>query len=445
MPIELPLTAASGALEESENFFAGRLIFSGEGGNEVRRSILPGGVRVITERMPSQRSVSIGFWIGVGSRDEQPGMLGSTHFLEHLLFKGTHNRSALDIAQAFDRVGGDSNALTAKEHTCYYARVLDDDTTMAIKVLTDMVTNALLDPDDLEQERGVILEEIAMDQDDPTDVAFENHLQQLMGKHPLGRPIGGTPQEITDVPRQAVWEHYKKFYTPDRLVISAAGSLSHTQIVQDVLNALEDSPWSLEDGVLPHARRTRQESAITPGSGRLQLDKGFEQTNVVLGRNSIIAGDQRRYAMSVLNAALGGGMSSRLFQEIREKRGLAYSTFSFSGSYSDAGYFGMYAGSLPAKTEQVMEIMQREFNQLVSQGITQDELEKVVGQLGGATILGSEDAGSRMSRLGRAELDSGQFTNLDELLAGVRSVTIEDVNELLAFLNDKDSITTIVR
>ncbi|MBM7051298.1 pitrilysin family protein [Rothia sp. ZJ1223] len=443
MPIVLPLTTA--AAQGELNYVTGRLVYAGEGGNEVRRSILPGGVRVITERMPSQRSVSIGFWVGVGSRDEQPGMLGSTHFLEHLLFKGTEKRSALDIAQAFDEVGGESNALTAKEHTCYYARVLDDDTQMAINVIADMVTSARLDDADMEQERGVILEEIAMDQDDPTDVAFENHIEQLMGTNPLGRPIGGNPEEIMNVSREAVYEHYKKFYTPDRLVVSAAGSLDHSQIVSYVLAALENSGWNLTEGVMPSPRRVRSATLISPASAHLELDKGFEQTNIVVGRPSIIAGDERRYVMSVLASALGGGMSSRLFQEIREKRGLAYSTFAFSGTYSDAGYFGMYAGCLPAKTEQVQEIMYREFEQLVREGLGDAELSKVLGQLGGATILGSEDAGSRMSRLGRAELDAGEFSTLDEILHGVRSVTHRDIKELLEFLAQQPEVTTIVR
>lgn len=431
-------------ISEELNYRTGRLVYEGQGGNQVRRSILPGGVRVITERMPSQRSVSIGFWVAVGSRDEAPGMLGSTHFLEHLLFKGTASRSALDIAQAFDQVGGESNALTAKEHTCYYARVLDEDTRMAIDVIADMVTSAQLDPLLLEQERGVILEEIAMDQDDPTDVAFESFIEQLMGHNPLGRPIGGTPQEITEVARDKVWEHYKKFYTPDRLVISAAGSLEHEQIVDAVLESLSSRGWQLAEGALPAARRIRKQSLVVPGEKTRSLTKGFEQTNIVMGCPGLIAGDDRRYAMSVLNSALGGGMSSRLFQEIREKRGLAYSTFSFTGAYSDAGYFGMYAGCLPAKADQVQELMQATFSQLAQKGISQEELDKVIGQLGGATILGSEDAGSRMSRLGRAELDSGIFQSLDELLTSLRAVTREEVDELARYLAGQDWVRTIV-
>lgn len=443
MPVLLPTSLTQ--LTDELNYHTGKLVHAGGGGNDVRRSILPGGVRVITERMPSQRSVSIGFWVGVGSRDEAPGMLGSTHFLEHLLFKGTGQRTALDIAHAFDRVGGESNALTAKEHTCYYARVLDEDTSMAIDVIADMVTGAVIDPELLEQERGVILEEIAMDQDDPTDVAFESFIEQLMGTHPLGRPIGGTPQEITDVSREAVWDHYKKFYTPDRLVISAAGSLNHGEIVKLVMESLAQRGWDLNEGTAPAPRRERQRADITPGAESLTLEKNFEQTNIVMGCPGLIAGDDRRFAMSVLNSALGGGMSSRLFQEIREKRGLAYSTFSFSGSYSDAGYFGMYAGCLPAKAEQVTELMQKTFDDLARDGLTADELEKVIGQLGGSTILGSEDAGSRMSRLGRAELDSGRFMSLDELLEGVRAVTLDDVQDLARYLAQQTWVTTVVK
>ncbi|GGH63573.1 M16 family metallopeptidase [Rothia aerolata] len=443
MPTTLSLSLAD--LEGELDFRTGRLLEAGPGGNEIRRSILPGGVRIITERMPSLHSVAIGFWAGVGSRDEAPGMLGSTHFLEHLLFKGTTTRSALDIAHAFDAVGGESNALTAKEHTCYYARVLSEDTPMAIDTLADMVSSAVLDPELLEQERGVILEEIAMDQDDPTDVAFENFVQQLMGEHPLGRPIGGTPEEIQAVPRDKVWEHYRKYYTPDRLVISAAGGLEHSQIVELVLTALEKYGWNLHEGIMPADRRVRSRVQTTPLAREKVIEKGFEQTNIVMGCPGLIAGDDRRYAMSVLNAALGGGMSSRLFQEIREKRGLAYSTFSFSGSYSDAGYFGLYAGCLPAKVDQVMELMRGEFAKVAAEGLTEAELAKVVGQLGGATIMGSEDAGSRMSRLGRAELDSGLYIGLDELLERIRAVTLDEVRDLAAYLASQEMVTTIVK
>lgn len=442
MPLALPLDRAS--LSEELDWRTGRLVWSGEDGNCVRRSVLPGGVRVVTEKMPGARSVAVGFWVGVGSRDERPGMLGSTHFLEHLLFKGTPTRSALEIAEAFDAVGGESNAVTAKEHTCYYARVLGQDAAMAVDVIADMVSSAVLDPEEMEQERGVILEEIAMDLDDPTDVAFENFTAQIMGDNPLGRPIGGTPEEITAVSRQAVWEHYQQWYRPERLVVSAAGQLEHEEIVRLVLDALERAGWDLEPGRLPAPRRTRAEAPLSPRYGRQDVLRSFEQTNVVLGTTGLIAGHERRFAMSVLNAALGGGMSSRLFQEIREKRGLAYNTFSFGGSYSDAGYFGVYAGCMPEKADLVSGLMRQEWERLAQDGIGPVELAKVAGQIAGSTVMGAEDVGSRMSRLGRSELDTGSFMDLDELLERLRSVTAEQVQSLAQDLADRPVATTVV-
>jgi predicted Zn-dependent peptidase len=431
-------------LAEEFDYEHGRLVCATEGGNEVRRSVLPGGVRVLTERMPGQRSVALGFWLGVGSRDETQGMYGSTHFLEHLLFKGTSSRSALDIAEEFDAVGGESNALTAKEHTCYYARVLSEDVGMAVDVIADMVTSASIDPRELEQERGVILEEIAMDLDDPTDVAFENFTAKVMGEHPLGRPIGGTPSEITQVARDAVWEHYAKYYTPDRLVISAAGGLEHSEVVQLVLDALDRAGWELPERTTPAPRRVRTPAVLHPEFGDHTVDRAFEQANVVLGSTGLIAGSPQRYAMSVLNACLGGGMSSRLFQEIREKRGLAYNTFSFGGSYSDAGYFGMYAGCTADKAPVVVDLMRAELDRLAEEGLRDRELDKFTGQLSGATILGSEDPGSRMSRLGRSELDTGHFTDLDELHENIRAVTAQEVQDLAADLAGRPTVTTWV-
>lgn len=431
-------------LTEEMHAQEGRLVWAGEGGNEVRRSVLPGGVRVLTERMPGQRSVALGFWVGVGSRDEEAGMYGSTHFLEHLLFKGTTRRNALQIAEAFDAVGGESNALTAKEHTCYYARVLSEDLPMAVDVIADMVTSAVLDPQELEQERGVILEEIAMDLDDPTDVAFENFTAKIMGEHPLGRPIGGTPSEITSVAREAVWDHYSRHYSPDRLVISVAGGLEHRDVVRQVLDALERSGWDLKESAIPAPRRVRRPAPLTPQIGDHVVDRAFEQANVIIGSTGLIAGSPQRFTMSVLNAALGGGMSSRLFQEIREKRGLAYNTFSFGGSYSDAGYFGMYAGCTADKAPAVVGLMRDELHRLAHDGMSDTELDKVTGQLSGATLLGSEDAGSRMSRLGRSELDTGHFTDLDELHQNIRAVTAGEVQRLAADLAERETVTTWV-
>ncbi|WP_442542947.1 M16 family metallopeptidase [Arthrobacter sp. KN11-1C] len=422
----------------------GELIHGAEGGSVVRRSVLPGGVRVLTEAMPGQRSATIGFWVGVGSRDEADGQHGSTHFLEHLLFKGTKKRTALEIASAFDEVGGESNAATAKESTCYFARVLDTDLPMAIDVIADMITGAVLDPAELEQERDVILEEIAMDSDDPTDVAHENFVAAVLGVHPLGRPIGGTPAAIKAVSRDSVWAHYQRYYRPDEIVITAAGGLDHDVVCRLVLDALKTAGWELKGTAAPVERRSTARADITGTAGLHVIKRPVEQANIIMGCPSIVATDDRRFVMSVLNAVLGGGMSSRLFQEIREKRGLVYSTYSFASAYADAGYFGMYAGCTPSKVKQVLELLGAELDKLAADGITDEELRKAVGQLCGGIVLALEDTGSRMSRLGRAELVSGEFQDIDETLDRIKAVTAEQVQDLARVLAEAPRTVTVV-
>ncbi len=420
------------------------LVHGSDGGSVVRRSVLPGGVRVLTEAMPGQRSATIGFWVGVGSRDEAPGQHGSTHFLEHLLFKGTRRRTALEIASAFDEVGGESNAATAKESTCYFARVLDTDLPMAIDVIADMITGAVLDPAEMEQERDVILEEIAMDSDDPTDVAHENFVAAVLGAHPLGRPIGGTPAAIRAVARNSVWEHYRRYYRPDELVITAVGGLEHDVVCRLVVDALHTAGWSLEPDAAPVDRRSTARADITGTAGLHVVKRAVEQANIIMGCPTIVATDDRRYVMSVLNAVLGGGMSSRLFQEIREKRGLVYSTYSFASSYADAGYFGMYAGCTPSKVRQVLDLLGLELDKLAEGGISDDELRKAVGQLCGGIVLALEDTGSRMSRLGRAELVSGEYQDIDETLRQIKAVTAQEVQDLAKELAAAPRTVTVV-
>lgn len=422
----------------------GELIHGAEGGSVVRRSVLPGGVRVLTEAMPGQRSATIGFWVAVGSRDEADGQHGSTHFLEHLLFKGTKRRTALEIASAFDEVGGESNAATAKESTCYFARVLDTDLPMAIDVIADMITGAVLDPAELEQERDVILEEIAMDSDDPTDVAHEKFVAAVLGNHALARPIGGTPDAIRAVARDSVWAHYQHYYRPEELVITAAGGLDHDVVCQLVVDALTAAGWQLDADAAPVDRRGTNRAVITGTAGLHVVKRPVEQANIIMGCPTIVATDDRRFVMSVLNAVLGGGMSSRLFQEIREKRGLVYSTYSFTAAYADAGYFGMYAGCTPSKVRQVLELLGLELDKLAKEGITEEELRKAVGQLSGGIVLALEDTGSRMSRLGRAELVSGEFQDIDETLARIKAVTVEDVQDLARELAAAPRTITVV-
>jgi predicted Zn-dependent peptidase len=427
VPLDLPLVAPGAP---GSDLTAGQ---AGDG--SVRRSVLPGGVRLLTEHVPGVRSASVGAWVGVGSRDEQDGHHGSTHFLEHLLFKGTARRTAMDIAEAFDEVGGEANAATGKEHTCYYARVLDEDLPMAVDVIADMVTSARLDGDELETERGVILEELAMNDDDPSDVVHERFATVVLGEHPLGRPIGGTPDTIRAVPRDAVWEHYRQHYRPATLVVTAAGNVDHDALAAQVERAVLDGGWTLADGEAPAPRRGAADALpVTAGAAEITVRRSTEQGNVIVGGTGLTATDPRRFTLSVLNAVLGGGMSSRLFQEIREKRGLAYSTYSFASGHADTGVFGLYAGCAPAKIDEVTELMVAELERLADGGITDAELRRSVGQLSGGLVLGLEDSGSRMSRLGKSELVHGELLSTQESLDRVRAVTAREVQELAADL-----------
>ena len=410
------------------------LSFRAAGDARVRRSVLPSGVRILSEQVPGSRSLTIGYWVAVGSRDELPGHYGSTHFLEHLLFKGTPSRSALDIAIAFDAVGGEHNAMTGKEYTCYYAKVRDRDLPMAVEVLTDMITSSLLDPAEFETERGVILEELAMADDDPADVANERFFEAVLGEHPLGRPIGGSPETIAAADRNAVLEHYRQNYRPQDLVVTVAGAVDHDTLVADVTRALVSAGWDLSRAAAPVARRTADPAAITPGKPVTIVRRPLEQANLLIGVPGLVAADDRRVTMSVLNSIFGGGMSSRLFQQVREKRGLAYSVYSFAPGYSDAGLFGMYAGCTPAKAGQVAELMLSELHRLAEHGVTADEMTRAAGQLSGGSALALEDSDTRMSRLCRSEITLGEFSDLDESLRRLALVTADDVQRLAAEL-----------
>ncbi|GAB3386217.1 pitrilysin family protein [Humibacter soli] len=415
------------------------LTFAASGDALVSRSVLPSGVRVLTERVPGVRSATIGFWFGVGSRDETgsaPGItghaasFGSTHFLEHLLFKGTPKRTAFDIAISFDAVGGEHNALTAKEQTCYYAKVQDRDLTMATEVLSDMVTSSLLDSTDFENERGVILEELAMAEDDPADAANERFFAAVLGGHPIARPIGGSPTTINAAERDAVWQHYRANYRPQDLVVAAAGAVDHARLVADVERSLAAGGWPMTESGAPVARRSSVEADLHDTTPLVTVRRPIEQAHLLIGTRGLRGTDEARTTMGVLNAVLGGGMSSRLFQEVREKRGLAYSVYSFAAGYSDTGVFGMYGACSPQKARSVAGIMIDELRRLASDGITHDELARAVGQLSGGSALALEDSDTRMTRLGRSELGTGEFADLDETLRRLALVTADDVREL---------------
>ncbi len=413
------------------------------GDSPVTRTVLPGGLRVITESLPAVRSAAFGIWAGVGSRDEDLAHAGATHYLEHLLFKGTSRRSALDISAAMDAVGGELNAFTAKEYTCYYARVLDADLPLAIDVLADMVTSSLIEPKDVDAERGVILEEIAMNEDDPSDTVHEAFAAQLFGDTPLGRPILGSVNSINSITRAQIAEHYAARYKPENLVVAAAGSLDHAEVVELTRSAFGPVLAGNAEPVPPRLPgpaelgptgrgRPREAGAAQAGTGVRLVSRGIEQANLVLGCGALSRTDDRRFALGVLNAALGGGMSSRLFQEVREKRGLAYSVYSFSSQHADTGIWGVYAGCLPAKADEVLSICRDEIDKAVSGGLTDDELDRGKGQLRGSIVLGLEDPSSRMSRLGKSELVYPRLEPVEEILASIEAVTHDDVREVAA-------------
>jgi predicted Zn-dependent peptidase len=383
----------------------------------------------VTEAMPGVRSASIGVWVGVGSRDETPALSGASHFLEHLLFKGTPSRSALDISCELDEVGGEFNAFTAKEYTCFHARVLDEDLPLAVDVLGDMVTSSTLALDDVEAEREVILDEIAMHDDDPDDVVGNLFAARAWGGSPLGRPIAGTVDSIKALTRAQIRRYYRGRYTAASTVVAVAGNVDHATVLRQVRSAFSRAGFLADLDARPAPVR-RGERARRTTSGDVVVSRPFEQVNLVLGVPGLVRTDPRRYALGVLNAALGGGTSSRLFQEVRERRGLAYSVYSYATHYRDAGTFSVAVGCLPGKVAEVLEVVRGELDRLRSDGITEAELLRGQGQLRGGLVLSLEDSGSRMSRIAKAELLYDELPSIDDVLHRVADVTLDDVSGL---------------
>jgi predicted Zn-dependent peptidase len=385
-----------------------------------RRSVLPGGLRVVTEAVPGVRSAAFGVWVGIGSRDEDLPERGASHFLEHLLFKGTRRRDALEIAAVMDAVGGELNAFTAKEYTCYYARVIDADLPLAVDVVSDLVTSALVAPSDVESERAVILEEISMHDDDPGDVVHDAFAEALYGDHPLGRPVIGTVASIETLSAAAIEGYYRGRYTSPGMVISVAGNVDHDEVVRLVSQAFDPT-------VTGEPAPLRPWSPPPALSGAVVEDRPTEQAHLVLGMHGLARDDERRYALSVLNNALGGGMSSRLFQEIREKRGLAYSVYSYSSHHHDTGMFGVYAGCSPSRVDEVLSVCREQLMAAADKGVTDEEIVRAKGQMRGSLVLGLEDSGSQMSRIGKAELVHGEVAGVEEILARIEAVTPDEV------------------
>jgi len=397
----------------------------------VKRTTLPSGLRIVTESIPTTRSAAVGVWVGIGSRDEAPGMSGASHFLEHLLFKGTPKRTALQISAEIEAVGGETNAFTTKEYTCYYARVLDADLPLAVDVLCDAVADSIIAPADVETERGVILEEIAMHEDEPGDEVHDIFTEAIFGTHPLGRLISGTEESITPMTRNQINGFYRRRYTAPHIVVAAAGNLDHAAVVRLVRKALAGT--ALDSGPAePAAPRAGSKRVPTQKPHTVVRNRDTEQGHLVLGGIGIGRVDERRFALGVLNNVLGGGMSSRLFQEIREKRGLAYSVYSYASQYADAGLFGVYAGCAPGKVEEVLDLVRTELDQVATKGVSAEEIARGKGMAKGAYVLGLEDTGSRMSRLAKSELLYGDLMSVDDLLARVDAVTPDEVNAVAA-------------
>lgn len=400
----------------------------------VSRSELTGGLRVLSETVPGVRSVSIGIWIGIGSRDESPTQAGAAHYLEHLLFKGTGRRTAAGIAEEFDAVGGELNAFTAKEHTCYYAHVLDVDLPMAVDVLADVVTEAVLAPTDVEVERGVVLEEIAMRDDDPEDLLGELFDEALLHVHPLGRPVIGSEDSIRGMARDTLHDFWRGEYTTPRMVIAAAGNLSHDHLVA-LVEASFAGAVSRAGTASPVGPRPSGTSVLGGGERLVLHGDDTEQAHLMLGVPAISRHDPRRSALAVLNTALGGGPSSRLFQQVREQRGLAYSVYSGVAAYTDAGILSVYAGCAPERLGEVVDVVRSVLTDVGAHGLTPAEVVRAQGNLRGGLVLGLEDTPSRMNRLGRSELDGRQRT-VTESLDRIAAVTPEQVagvaRELLA-------------
>ena len=394
------------------------------GGGAITRTTLPSGLRIVSEAMPSVRSASIGVWVPIGSRHESPAVAGASHFLEHLLFKGTTSRTALDIATAMDALGGELNAFTEKEHTCYYATVLDRDLPLAVDIVIDVVLNATVTAHDVDVERSVVLEEIAMRDDDPADLVHDVFASTLFGDTPLGRPILGSITSITALRRARIAGYYHRRYLPRDMVVAVAGNVDHAAVVRRVRTAFDSA-----DGRAGYQTARRQDQS-RPAPRATIVSEETEQANIVLGTQGISRFDDRRFTAGVLSAALGGGMSSRLFQRIREERGLAYSIYTFSNSYTDTGQFGIYAGCQPGKADEVISLITGELAAVAEAGLTEAEVQRGKGQMRGAVVLGLEDSGSRMSRIGKSELVYSDVLGVDELISRIDAVTVADAADL---------------
>jgi predicted Zn-dependent peptidase len=384
----------------------------------IQTSILPCGIRLVTETMADVRSVAVAYWVGSGSRDEPDQLAGASHFLEHLLFKGTEGRSAAAIAESLDEVGGDCNAFTTKEYTTFYVRLLAEHLPLGLDILSEIMWEPALRPADVDAERSVILDEILMHADEPADLAAEQWQAALFPEHSLGRDTLGTAGTVASLGADDIRGFFGEHYRPGNMVVSVAGDCRHDAVADDIERRFAGE----RGGVAP----TR--TAPGPASTQLRVvRRPTEQAHVVYGLRSVSRFDERRWALAVLNHVLGGGLSSRLFQKVREERGLAYSVWSERSAFQDAGSLGVYVGTAPEHVDEVLRIVTGELELLAEHGITDRELDVAKGNLRAEMLLSGEDSGARMSRIGAALLLHGEVRTVDEVLAKVESVGPSDV------------------
>ena len=425
----------------TESLITTTLEDSGKGG-VVKKTTLPSGLKIITESIPTVRSAAVGYWVATGSRDEEIPEAGAAHFLEHLLFKGTPSRTAMQISSSIEAIGGDMNAFTTQEYTCFHAKVLDRDVNLVIETLSDMLTSSNVTNEDVDQERNVVLEEISMHEDEPNELAYDNWSQNLLGDQPIGRPIIGTRQSISDMTREQVYGFYKKFYSPERTVISIAGNISHEEVVQKIIASLKNTDWDKTNQKPLPARSS--EKLSSKGSGSIVVTKDTEQAHLVWGVPAIDRHDERRYTLAVLSAALGGGMSSRLFQEIREKRGLVYTVYSFAYHYTGIGVYGIYAGTTKDKVNEVVKIIKEELSDVAKNGLKEEELIRGKGALRGGLVLGLEETNSRMTRIAKGELLYDEYISIDDAINKIDSVSAEDIKSLAAEIFNQNGLLCVV-
>jgi len=422
------VTAAGRAATATRTAPAGRSPLA----HEHRLTELDSGVRIVTEAMPSVRSVSLGYWIGTGSRAETDEQAGLSHLLEHLLFKGTARFESQEIDEIFDAMGAEINAGTGKETTSVYSRVIDDHLERAFDVMSDMVWAPRLD--DVDSEREVILEEIAMYEDDPQDKIFDVLGEAVFGSHPLGRAIIGRAQVVAETPVPEIRAFHAGRYVPKNIVIAAAGAVDHDALVEMARARIPES-----DPTRPLAIASEPALELVP---RLRFErKDTEQYHVSLGAPGLARDDQRRFALRVLDTIFGGTSSSRLFQEVREKRGLAYSIYSFSGQYADTGQVGVYVGTRAENLSAALEVVAVELERLRREGPSVAELERAKDNLRGRMVLALESTGARMNRLGSSLLTNVPLLTVDEAVAAVEAVTLEDVTALAGELYDPARIS----